>query len=179
MSPVVVDCHSHIFNAEDLPIDGFIRKQSPLPSLVTGALSLPFDRVISWATPGSQEADFLLDRLKAIVRGQEGPEPEPLPPADLPSDEEMDDRLVELWPLAEPRRPSGLESAGEDPLAQRIEQATPEQLEELERWLLEWGDPDVMQAHEEESKHTESVTDWVARAHGVRHAVRRFMALLR
>ncbi|MDT0353914.1 hypothetical protein [Pseudonocardia charpentierae] len=58
MSRVIVDCHchSHIFNAEDLPTDGFIKRQSPLPALLTGVLSLPLDRLSAWAAPGSKEA---------------------------------------------------------------------------------------------------------------------------
>jgi len=51
MPRVVVDCHSHVFNAEDLPIDVFVKRRSPAPALLTGILSLPLDRLSAWAAP--------------------------------------------------------------------------------------------------------------------------------
>lgn len=176
----VVDCHSHIFNAEDLPIDGFIRKHSPLPSLLTGALSLPFDKVLAWAAPGSGEAERLVELITAIVRGQEAPAGDATPGVDLPSDAEMEQRAVELWPLAVDRAPSLLEAAAGDPLADRIESASFEQLAELDQWLLESGDPDIVEAlRRERVSGEEGVSDWLSRADGVRLALARFMALLR
>jgi hypothetical protein len=41
MSGIVVDCHSHVFNAEDIPIDGFLKRRVPVPSLLTGVFSGP------------------------------------------------------------------------------------------------------------------------------------------
>ena len=29
MPAIVVDCHSHVFNAEDIPIDGFLKRKLP------------------------------------------------------------------------------------------------------------------------------------------------------
>jgi hypothetical protein len=78
MEPIVVDCHSHVFNAEDLPIDGFLKRRlTPLPSLLAGVASLPLDRLTAWAAPGSRE----VERLRVLIAQLEGLEG--LTPADV------------------------------------------------------------------------------------------------
>jgi hypothetical protein len=182
-SPTVVDCHSHIFNAEDLPIDGFIRRMSPVPSLLTGVLSLPLDRLTAWAAPGSAETSNLVGLLCAAV-GLESVGDGVVAETDLElvSDEELDRRLVELWPLAEPVVPSGLEAIEptvEEVLARRIAEAPPEQVEQLESWLREWGDPELEEAVAGELGGEEGIGDLFARAAAIRRAVKRFVAALR
>lgn len=143
MEPIVVDCHSHVFNAEDLPIDGFLKRRlAPLPSLLTGVFSLPLDLLTARAAPGLTEAELLTTLLTAGTEGLEG-----LAAADtgeeLISDEELDARLVSMWPLADvglESLPPGADAGTEALLAQRLAGATPEQLDELRRWLGEAED---------------------------------------
>ncbi len=150
-SPIVVDCHSHIFNAEDLPIDGFIKRMSPVPSLLTGVLSLPLDRLSQWAAPGSGEVAAILALLAPDAALDAAPLAldTPVIETDLVSDAEIDLRLATLlssktaWPSSPGE--AGLEAAGptvEDAIAQAIAAASPEQLEELTAWESEWGSED-------------------------------------
>ncbi len=152
-TPIVVDCHSHIFNAEDLPIDGFIKRLSPVPSLLTGVLSLPLDRLTQWAAPGSGEIDDIL-ALLATGGGLEGI---PMAPTEsavagpLLSDAELDARLMGLGSSTADAglEGAGLETAGmtvEDAIAQALASASPEELEELAAWEAECGDDGVADA---------------------------------
>lgn len=178
----IVDVHSHIFNAEDLPIDGFLKRLSPAPALLTGVLSVPLDRLSSWAAPGSGEGSHLVNRLCAAV-GLESVGEGVVAETDLEliSDEELDRRLVELWPLADPAVPSGLEGPMdvEEVLAERISAAPPEHVEELEYWLREWGDPELDEVLAQEASGQEGIGDVLARAAALRRAVKRFIDALR
>lgn len=126
---IIVDCHSHVFNAEDLPIDGFIKRISPLPSFLTGVVSLPLDEVTSWAAVGSKEEQQLLDLLSEN-------EVAPAPTPDLGSDEAVARRLVALWPHAQMLAPAIAEEGidTESQLARLIVAASPEQRDALNAW---------------------------------------------
>ena len=184
MPTIVVDCHSHIFNAEDLPIDGFIKKLSPAPSLLTGIVSVPLDRLTAWAAPGSSEGDTLLARLKADpadLAGLEAIEDEAGQGVELISDDELDALLVEQWPAGQAAPETGLEGVvtTEDEIVTRLETASPDQLRDLESWLADWGDPEFDAVIEAERSNLEGLTDWIARARAVRRAVQRYVAALR
>ena len=132
-APIVVDCHSHVFNAEDLPIDGFIKRLSPVPAFLTGFLSWPLDKLTAWvAENGGNEIQDLLNRLQGLEAVAT------VVAAEVTTDAEMEQRLVAAWPF--PSAPPGLEMPGsaEDALAAQIRRATPEQLAELETWRAEW-----------------------------------------
>lgn len=132
--PIVVDGHSHVFNAEDLPIDGFIKRLSPVPAFLTGFLSWPLDNLTSWvAENGGNEAHLLLNRLQGL---------EAVAPAgvELITDAEVEQELVASWPFPAAPPGGGLEVpvSSEDALTELIRQATPEQVAELEEWRAEW-----------------------------------------
>jgi len=182
MPTTIVDCHSHIFNAEDLPIDGFVKRLSPVPSLLTGILSVPLDRLTAWVAPGHAEAEDLLARL-APTTDLEGVEslPAPVESPELVSDEELDQLLVSRWPPGTAVPPAGMEGVESttDDLARRIELASWDQLRDLEAWLVEWGDPEFDEVVAAERSAQEGLTDWVARANTVRKAARRYVQALR
>jgi predicted TIM-barrel fold metal-dependent hydrolase len=142
MAEIVVDCHSHVFNAEDIPIDGFLKRRLPVPSLLTGVFSVPLDRLASWRAPGEEEAARLLVLIRQALDGLEvAPE---APRADILSDEQLDARLIQYLAVARPvpgggQPDGGLEAVGdpEDAIAQLIAYATPEQQAELDDWLGE------------------------------------------
>ena len=196
----VVDSHSHTFNAEDLPIDGFIKRLSPIPSLLTGIFSLPLDRLAQWAATGTKEADLLIGMLRADAGLEStGTLPEPQTGIDLMSDEELDRLLLDNWLVdgAEsavpggdgggPRREgSGLESVDgldEDEvqaeLVRRLEQASTEQLQELNEWLVEWGDPELEEQLALERAGKEGPWGFAKRAWASRRAAHRYLAALR
>lgn len=179
-SPIVVDCHSHIFNAEDLPIDGFIKRMSPVPSLLTGVLSLPLDRLTQWAAPGSDEIRTILALLvpPGGVQFEVPVVPEGVA-ADPFADIDLDFRLMTLVSPAATGDSAVLEAAGgadvDETIAQALATATPEQLAELAAWEEEWGaTPDVV---------PEGVIDAIGglinRAKRLREAAERFIETLK
>jgi predicted TIM-barrel fold metal-dependent hydrolase len=147
MPPIVVDCHSHVFNAEDIPIDGFLKRKLRAPSLLTGVFSGPLDLVAAGRAPGAEEAARLLvliaRRLDGIPDdgGLEGVGGDSLP--EVLSDAELDARLVQYLSVERPAPPDGppeeggLESIGdpEDAIAALLAEASPEQLAEIDEWL--------------------------------------------
>ncbi|MER7555875.1 amidohydrolase family protein [Nocardioides sp. NPDC126508] len=141
MAGIVVDCHSHIFNAEDIPIDGFLKRRMPVPSLLTGVFSGPLDRLASWRAPGEEEAARLLVLIRNALDGLEAA-PEATRP-EIVSDAELDTRLVQYLSVArtvpDEGRPVVPEAAGapEDMIEKLIAGAAPEQLAELDEWLGE------------------------------------------
>ncbi len=172
-----VDAHSHVFNAEDLPIDGFIKRLSPAPRILTAVVSVPLDRLASWAAPGSGEVDALLAMLGGALR--EAPVTPPGSPADeLLSDAELDGLLVRhLGPVPPPANegPVNIDAA----IATQLERLSVAEMLELESWLREWGDPEVDLGVGQ----LEGLTDVVAwagtRAGALRRAVKRYVAALR
>lgn len=182
-SPIVVDCHSHIFNAEDLPIDGFIKRMSPVPSLLTGVLSLPLDRLTQWAAPGSGEIATIL----ALLDPEGALEGAPVIPGgraeagELLSDADLDSRLMRLLPSSAPAVAAGapvLEAAGmtvDEVIAQALATATPEQLEELAAWEAESGTVD---GAVETGPILEGIGDLFGRAARLRLAAKRFIDAL-
>ena len=165
-APIVVDCHSHVFNAEDLPIDGFIKRLSPVPAFLTGFLSWPLDKLTAWvAENGANEIQDLLNRLQGL-------EAVAAPAVAVTTDAEMEQRLVAAWPFptATPGRELELPGSAEDALADQIRQATPEQLAELEAWRAEWlGATRVEEGVFDAAK---------ALAHGITGAAKRYGAAL-
>ncbi|MGB8860895.1 MAG: hypothetical protein WCC60_16665, partial [Ilumatobacteraceae bacterium] len=183
-APIVVDCHSHIFNAEDLPIDGFIKRQSPVPSLLTGVLSLPLDRLTQWAAPGSGEIATLLALLAPEGVQLETPVLPDGAAADPFSDVDVDFRLMTLLPLATAGDGASVLQAalGDDVdvdavIAQVLATATPEQLEELAAWEEEWGaeGDDLVQ----QGVITDGFAGLLKRAQRLRQAAQRFVETLR
>lgn len=77
MPPIVVDCHSHVCNAEDIPIDGFLKRKLRAPSLLTGVFSGPLDLVAAGRAPGAEEAArplvLFARRLHGIPLARPGP----------------------------------------------------------------------------------------------------------
>lgn len=69
IAPVVVDAHSHIFNAEDLPIDGFLKELFPLPKFLTSLASGPLDALASWVAPGASNETQAIVRLLTGTAG--------------------------------------------------------------------------------------------------------------
>ncbi|MGN9911213.1 amidohydrolase family protein [Phytohabitans sp. LJ34] len=187
VEPVVVDCHSHVFNAEDLPIDGFVKRRlTPLPSVLTGVLSLPLDRLTAWAAPGSKEAERLAALIAARTGGLEGlaEVPEAESGQELISDEELDARLVSMWPLAEQPAGGVLEGVPADTetlLADRLAGATPEQLDELRAWLEDADDAPagVAPPPAPGDEGLEGISDLFGLARSVKDAVHRYVAALR
>lgn len=180
-SHIVVDSHSHIFNAEDLPIDGFIKKLSPAPRLITSVISIPLDRLAAWVAPGSSEADYLLEML-AGAAGRESPASDPERGTQLVSDAEVDRLLLDAFRgAADPLR---LEAAAtfEDALALELESVPLHEVYELEAWLREWGDPDL-EAELVDGSAEEGLFDAVTwaytRGKSLRRAVGRYVSALR
>lgn len=185
-APIVVDCHSHVFNAEDLPVDGFIRRLSPLPSLLTGVFSKPLDRLTQWAAPGSAEMQYILDRLGGVI-GAESRAPTAAPPgSELISDDELDARLVAMLPsnvtaergletVAAPSTEDGSVHA----LVHSIGEASPEQRAELDAWLADWDEPVVGEPSATAAQESLSPSTLWAQARAVRSAAHRYLALLR
>lgn len=183
--PIVVDCHSHVFNAEDLPVDGFIKRLSPLPSLLTGVFSVPLDLLTQWVAPGSGETELLLGLLGA-GGGLETLAARAAAPAtgtELISDAELDARLATLLPqppaAATESLAVGAGAVGDVDAAVEgaIAAASPEQLAELTDWLASWGSP-LPDAAAADGLELLSVP-WSVRAAAVRAAAKRYLAVLR
>ena len=147
---VVVDAHSHVFNAEDLPIDGFIKRLAPTPKLLTGIVSVPLDRLTQWVAPGSREGARIVALLTREL-GLESLDDDDANAGEIITDEEVD-RLFGLhWArfgiVAPPMSTSGLEALdtpelSDDELADALRHAPPVELHELQGWLEEVG-PDA------------------------------------
>lgn len=179
-SPIVVDCHSHIFNAEDLPIDGFIKRMSPVPSLLTGVLSLPLDRLTQWAAPGSGEITTILALLAPAggVQFEVPVVPEGVA-ADPFADVDLDFRLMTLLPPDATGESAILEAAGgadvDETIAQALATATPEQLAELAAWEEEWGAADEVV----QEGVIDAIGGLIKRAKRLRQAAERFIETLK
>jgi len=137
----IVDIHSHVFNADDLPIDGFVKKLFSAPALVTGILSVPLDRLTQWRAPG----DELLELLRLLGPGAEleGAAPDVVVEDPLVTDAELEAQLAAEWQrfglLPEAPAPDGLESMAPPPTDAQLEDALaaapPAAVRELEAWL--------------------------------------------
>jgi len=65
-SPAVrCDVHCHVFNARDLPIDGFLRRRSPLPDQVDAGLTRWFHRRLVANAPNDEK-----EKILAILAGR-------------------------------------------------------------------------------------------------------------
>lgn len=186
LPPTIVDVHSHIFNAEDLPMDGFIRKLSPAPELITSILSGPLDVLASWVASSSGTEGELIRRMLTGQEGVGGPTPRTGVP--LISNDELDAAFLEAWQKhglltgAQPEAPVvGMESAVRESvvasdvdtrLARGLETASAQQLVEIEEWLAEWGDgvADVTE---------EGLGAWLAKLGAIKNAIGRYIATLR
>jgi predicted TIM-barrel fold metal-dependent hydrolase len=87
----VVDVHCHVFNADDLPVRGFIRRTQLSSGVLGAALSELVDRLIQGTAPG-YAAD--LARLNAILGTAEGLEAAPVPEAASTGEFERDVDVV-------------------------------------------------------------------------------------
>lgn len=187
MPEPIVDCHSHVFNAEDLPIDGFIKKLSTVPDILTGIVSVPLDRLAQWvATSADHEAAYLASLLSpgsALESGAVAPPPQS--GSALVSDEELDNLFVLQWEqrgLLDRSEvgPAGLE-AGAEPDALLVAGITrPEAAQdraELEAWLRSVADQDLEESLAEDA--LEGPRDWAARIKATKQAVRRYVDALR
>lgn len=187
MPEPIVDCHSHVFNAEDLPIDGFIKKLSTVPDILTGIVSVPLDRLAQWvATSADHEAAYLASLLvpgSALESGAVAPPPQS--GSDLISDEELDNLFVQQWEQrglidSSDVGPAGLE-AGVAPDALLVAGITrPEAAQdraELDAWLRSVADEDLEESLAEDA--LEGPRDWVARIRATKQAVRRYVDALR
>lgn len=174
---MIVDIHSHVFNADDLPIDGFVRKLFPTPKLLTGVVSLPLDRLSQRAAPPDE-----LERLLRLLGPEEGVEAlEPVVEEELVSDEELARTFEAEWQrlglLPEAGDTGGLEAtrsgASDEQLAEALSAAPRAEVYELEAWLEEW-DPALR-----ETAALEGFGDVIDTVRNVKRAVSRFLAALR
>lgn len=138
------------------PVDGFLKKRIPAPSLLTGVFSGPLDGVAARRAPGPGEAARLVALIRALEAhahdGLEGvPQQEEWAGAvttdEVLSDAELDLRLLQYLAVERPAptdgRPGleGLEGVGdvEDAMERLVDDASPEQLEVVDAWLREWA----------------------------------------
>ncbi len=179
-----VDSHSHIFNAEDLPIDGFIKKLSPVPALLTGVFSVPLDALMAWAAPGSGETEHLLRLLRA-ASGLETPGATfEDPQSDLLSDDELDRALIRE--LASGNLEVSAEEAAttaDEPVFTQLEALSLDEAAEVESWLREWGDHQFesdLGSPEGQAEGIGDMAKWaLSRGRAVRRAAKRYLAALR
>ena len=68
----VVDIHCHVFNADDLPVRGFLEHLHLDTPFVGGLLSVLIDRVIQNKAPGYADDMPRIQRLLAVGRGSAG-----------------------------------------------------------------------------------------------------------
>lgn len=140
MDPIV-DVHTHVFNAEDLPIDGFVRQLSPAPGFVTAIVSKPLDALAQWRAPGGKEKGVLLRLLSDGGALEELEAPHEI--AEEVTEDEVRELMRDacadrgLLPSAE-----GLESAEAEPidletLGRAIQRLPADERAELERWAAE------------------------------------------
>lgn len=184
MSVPIVDCHSHVFNAEDLPIDGFVKELSPAPRLLTGILSVPLDRLTQWVARAShEEAAYLASMLvprDALEAG--GPTPLPQNGSSLLSDSEVDELFRLEWEQRGLVEPGAFEAGGDGDaaLAAGIA-ASPtvgEEVAELDAWLQDLGDPELELALSAEAGF-EGPRNWYQRVKAAKRAVQRYVEALR
>lgn len=185
---VVVDIHSHVFNAEDLPIDGFVKRLAPVPGLLTSILSRPLDALTQWVAPRSNREVEALLALLGPQSDEEG-----IPGLDLlaveavlVSDAELDRLFEAEWQrmgLRTPAAPGDLEGVqlppDDEELAASLAAAPPAELHELEAWLEEW-DPDlraVVQAQQAAEAQQEGVFRAIGGAVGYVRAAKRAVGL--
>ena len=180
---IIVDAHSHAFNAEDLPIDGFIKRLAPTPKLLTGLVSVPLDRLTQWVAPGRREAERIVQLLGGGA-GLESLDGDVVFEAELVSDREIDRIFAVEWSrlgmVSAPQGPDGLEGLAppeisDEDLAEGLRHATPVDLHELQGWLEEW-DPTLADARVDG---LEGLTDLVDYARSARRAVVQFVRALR
>lgn len=162
MTPTVVDSHSHIFNADDIPIDGFLKHKLRIPALLTATFSGPLDRLASHRAPGAEEAGRLIELIQRAIEAREsGLESIPgdhwegaVGPEEVLTDQELEGRLIASLaaqqPVSSDGRPGlemvgGFEALGDVDLVleQLVAGASPEQLAELVAWTRERGGPDA------------------------------------
>lgn len=185
MSVPIVDCHSHVFNAEDLPIDGFIKKLSPAPRLLTGIVSVPLDLLTQWVARSTQEEARYLASLLVPRDGLEAGTSAPLPQngSSLLSDEEVDELFRLEWERRGLVEVGALEAAGDadTALAAGIagSETAHEDRDELDRWLRSCGDPELDRALADEDTGLEGPRNWYQRIKAAKRAVGRFVDALR
>ncbi len=142
--PVIVDAHSHVFNADDLPIDGFIKKLFWTPRLLTGIVSVPLD-YLAQQSARSQE----ISRLLVLLQQPGALEAFDAPVEDeLVSDAELNRLFAVEWRrlgLLPAPETGALESVSDEVADAQLEaalaNAPPREVHELEAWLEEC-DPD-------------------------------------
>jgi predicted TIM-barrel fold metal-dependent hydrolase len=185
MSAPIVDCHSHVFNAEDLPIDGFIKKLSPAPKILTGIVTVPLDRLTQWvAASAHNEAAYLASLLvpRSALEAA-GPVALPQSGSDLLSDAEIDELFRLEWEKRGMIEVGALEAAGDADavLAAGIANASTatEDRAELDEWLQAWGDAELDLALAEEVPGLEGPVNWYRRIKAAKRAVQRFVDALR
>jgi predicted TIM-barrel fold metal-dependent hydrolase len=160
----VVDVHTHVFNAEDLPIDGFVRRRlAPTPRLLVPVLSRPLDSLAQWRAPGVGEKAKLVEMLAGLkggagdediaeVGGLERVGEELVGEVASPSDEEVESLFAKGW-RGLGLLPGGdaelgdLEGLGDEAttvtdrdLVVALERAEPGDVEELQGWLAQWDE---------------------------------------
>lgn len=180
----VVDAHSHVFNAEDLPIDGFIRRLAPTPKLLTGLISVPLDRLTQWVAPGQRESERIVELLAGGGLGLESLDDDDAVEAEIVTDEELDRLLGLEWTrlgiVTPPVRSDGLEALepeqlSDEDLADGLRRAQPVDLHELQGWLEDW-DPTLNEARLEG---LEGLDDLVGYVRSAKLAVKQFVRALR
>ncbi len=72
MTPTVVDSHSHIFNADDIPIDGFLKHKLRIPTLLTAVFAGPLERLATRRAPGPEEAARLIELIQRAIDARSG-----------------------------------------------------------------------------------------------------------
>ncbi|WP_432877208.1 amidohydrolase family protein [Kribbella sp. CA-245084] len=118
----VVDVHCHNFNADDLPVRGFVRHVGLHDSLVSPAVAALIDTIVQKGAPGYTDEKPQLDALlgrSTFGDGLEGLEPvqkvvEPLDQLRAEVDAELADLLQ--------RNPALVRSAAEDLAGQEVDQ---------------------------------------------------------
>ena len=89
----VVDIHCHTFNADDLPVRGFVQRVAFHNKFFTGDLAALIDRIIQGAAPGYREEKLRLDQMLAPLPGREMA-PSPVTAETLEA--EVDSAIAEL-----------------------------------------------------------------------------------
>jgi predicted TIM-barrel fold metal-dependent hydrolase len=183
-----VDCHSHVFNAEDLPIEGFIGELSSFPSILTKIVSVPLDRLTQWVANSSHgEADYLASLLVPhevlAAADTAAAAPPPVRGSDLVSDEELDELFLQEWQRRGLVGDTTIEAAFDaalDPETVLAEgAATPEAAKagaELDAWLVSQGDAELAETM---AMDLLPDWDWIKRMKAAREAVGRYVDALR
>jgi predicted TIM-barrel fold metal-dependent hydrolase len=184
-SPLRVDCHSHVFNAEDLPIDGFVKQLSSFPSILTGIVSVPLDRLSQWVASSSHdEAAYLASLLvPREVLAADTVAPPPVRGSDLISDEELAELFLQEWQRRGLVGDTTIEAAFDptlDPETVLPDGATtPEAAQagtELDLWLMSQGDAELSETM---AMDLLPDWDWIRRMREAKQAVGRYVDALR